>query len=53
MPRPIHEENGKWYFWDETWANKCGPYDSEEDAQIALDKYCRIELDGQPRWDHE
>ena len=35
----VHEENGKWYFWDETWADRYGPYDSEEEAKEKFDTY--------------
>lgn len=37
---PIHEEDGKWYFWDETWADRYGPYDTEEIARETLKRYC-------------
>jgi hypothetical protein len=30
----------KWYFWDETWVDAIGPYDSEEQARTALKEYC-------------
>lgn len=36
---PVHEEKGKWYFWDETWADRYGPYDSEQKARTAMEKY--------------
>lgn len=39
-PKVIHEEGGKWYFWDETWADRCGPYESREQCQKALHDYC-------------
>lgn len=29
----------KWYFWDETWSNKEGPYNSLEDAEVAFKEY--------------
>jgi hypothetical protein len=38
---PVHEENGKWYFWDETEADRLGPYDSEEEARKRLSDYGR------------
>jgi hypothetical protein len=43
---PVHEEDGKWYFWDETWADRHGPYDTEEIARAELKKYCDY-LDGE------
>ncbi len=42
---PIHKgKDGKWYFWDETWAFKHGPFDTEEEAQEALNKYALEQL---------
>ena len=35
-----------WYFWDETWAHLYGTYLSGEEAQMALELYCREELNG-------
>ena len=37
---PIHQDkDGKWYFWDECWAFEEEPYDTEQEARAALDKY--------------
>ena len=37
---PIHQqEDGKWYFYDETWADTLGPYDTKEECEAALHKY--------------
>ena len=33
-----------WYWWDETWANATGPFDTREEAQADLDLYCRYVL---------
>lgn len=33
--------DNKWYFWDETWADKYGPFDTEEEARADLLKYCQ------------
>ena len=30
-----------WYFWDETGADRHGPYESEEEAEKQLDRYCK------------
>lgn len=40
---PIHqnEEDQKWYFWDETWVSRYGPYDTEEIAREKLREYCK------------
>lgn len=36
---PITEENGKWYFWNETWTDLIGPYETKEEAIVELAKY--------------
>lgn len=38
---PVHEENGQWYFWDETWADRYGPYPTREIAEQKCTEYCR------------
>jgi len=37
---PVHFEEGKWWFYDETWTNAHGPYRSKTLAQKALLEYC-------------
>ena len=37
---PVHERDGKWYFWDETWAFESVPFDTEALADEALQTYC-------------
>lgn len=41
MIDPVEEEVDGWWFWDETWADRIGPFSSEKIAREALDKYCR------------
>ena len=36
---PVHEHEGQWYFWDEVWAYRVGPYKSEEEARKQLNHY--------------
>lgn len=36
---PVHEEKGQWYFWDETWADRLGPYPTEAIARSMLKGY--------------
>lgn len=44
---PVHEHEGQWYFWDETWADRVGPFSDREDAVDALADYCEeLNLDG-------
>lgn len=38
-PNPIFVKDGKFFFYDETWTNEYGPYDTREQAQTALQKY--------------
>ena len=45
MPLVIHQHNGKWYFFDETWTNRVGPYTTKEDAKVALKNYVENVLD--------
>ena len=48
MSDPVHKNpvDGKWYYYDETWAYREGPYDSREEAAASLDFYCKIILNG-------
>lgn len=40
-PVPVHQDSDSlWYFWDETWAYRYGPYQSKDEADTALNKYC-------------
>ena len=32
-------EKQKWYFWTESWADTCGPYNTEEEARAAIRQY--------------
>lgn len=41
---PVHEYEGKWWFWDETWCHAHGPYESKAEAAEELYKYCVEEL---------
>jgi len=36
---PIHKFDGSWWFWDETWANRWGPFENEEAARAGLRAY--------------
>lgn len=36
---PVHEHEKKWYFWDETWTDRHGPYDTKAEAEIGLKLY--------------
>lgn len=38
---PVHEYRGFWYFWDETWSSRMGPFESKELARNCLKRYVR------------
>ncbi len=38
---PVHEDDEGWWFYDETWADRSGPFETREDAQAALDVYVK------------
>ena len=38
-PNPVHQYEGKWWFWDETWADRVGPYETEDIAHRAMMTY--------------
>lgn len=40
------DEDGNWFFWNETWTERIGNFDSNYEAHVALSKYCK-ELDGE------
>ena len=40
-PNPVREEDGKFYWWDETWTERTGPYDTYEEAEQACVEYCK------------
>lgn len=40
-PSPVHKEGNYWWFWDETWSNKHGPFPSKEIASKACIEYAR------------
>ena len=40
MGDPIFYEAGEWFFWDEVWADKLGPFPNEVMARQKLEEYC-------------
>lgn len=38
---PRLEEDGKFWFWNEVWADKVGPYDTAAQRDKALEDYVR------------
>jgi hypothetical protein len=41
-------KEGKWYFWDETEADRCGPYSTQSKAEAALMLYAAENLESGP-----
>lgn len=42
MPRdPVHFDEGSWWFWDETWSTRYGPYGSEAEARERINAYAK------------
>lgn len=39
---PVFKKDGKWFYWDETWGNNYGPFDTEEIARQKLARYIEI-----------
>lgn len=46
MADPVHFDDGKWWFYEETWADRQGPFDTEAAARTALSKYAKFLDDG-------
>lgn len=43
-PDPIHcRKHHGWYFWDETWSDRIGPFWGRWETQKILDMYCFFE----------
>lgn len=36
---PVHERDGKFWFWDETWTDEYGPYETKEAADRGCLEY--------------
>lgn len=47
-PDPIHSETA-WWFWDETWADRCGPFGSRAEAEEYLTDYVHALKTGEVR----
>jgi hypothetical protein len=36
---PVHKDGDAWYFWDETWADRLGPFPDEQTARAQMKAY--------------
>jgi hypothetical protein len=54
MSDPVHydAEATAWYFWDETWAHRHGPYPTRAKADEECSRYAKS-LDNMIRMDEE
>lgn len=45
---PVQQDvtDGKWYFWNEVWADRHGPFDTEELCREGIRLYCAFFLEG-------
>lgn len=43
----VFQDDGLWFFWDETGTQFLGPFDSEEDARIGHIDYIKYHETGQ------
>lgn len=39
---PVHKDGGYWWFWNETWADVHGPYNTEDAAREDLQRYLKF-----------
>jgi len=39
MTVEIHKYKNKWWFWDEAWSHRVGPYETREEAEKKLKVY--------------
>lgn len=37
---PVHQHKGAWWFWNDTWTRRMGPYETKEELALALEDYC-------------
>jgi hypothetical protein len=47
VDRTVFEENGQWFFWDETQTERYGPFVSRSEAEATLIAYAAQVLDGE------
>lgn len=45
-PKVTFQKDGKWFFWNETWSDCFGPFDTEEAASDGCNLYARVEVEG-------
>ncbi len=43
-PDPVRKEEGKFWYYDVTWSERNGPFDTYDEAEKACIEYCKREL---------
>lgn len=42
VPRdPVHKTGRRWWYWDEAWGTRRGPFKTQHEARRAHDRYMR------------
>jgi len=44
IQEPIEKDSDGWWFWEENWAIRHGPYNTREEAVKKLTEYCQTTL---------
>jgi hypothetical protein len=37
---PVHEDDDGWWFFDESWSERYGPFETEKECRDELKLYC-------------
>jgi hypothetical protein len=45
---PVHEHGGEWWFWNETWSERIGPFDDKQQAYLEVYSYSERLNKGSP-----
>lgn len=45
-PKVTFQKDGKWFFYNETWSEAFGPFDTQEAAHDGCHLYAKVELEG-------
>ena len=40
-PDPVFQNFEGWWFWNEVWVDRYGPFETEEECRLELEKYCK------------
>lgn len=52
----IQDEDEKWYYWEETWCDTIGPFETKEEATSECMRYCHYlntgEVISKPEWEN-